>query len=336
MRASIKIAAAAGLFAAAGVVADPPEASPSPAQSAPRVEATGSADRGADGWATFITVDELKAELGRPGLTVIDVRSRERYLAGHVPGAINIPGDTWRTPPAEPGEGVGNLIFRTPSGLPDFQAYERLLGAAGLTSDRDVVVIGAPAGKSESTVPVLILRWLGVRSVRFVDGPGVEEWSRRGHPLSTEETVLPPTEFVARPQPNVVWSLTDVVGNIGSSDVVFLDCRTQEEWNGTDLRGNRRGGRIPGAKWLDSSTLLDQYSKKSISRERVLALLAERGITPDKTVVIYCQTGTRCSLPFLQLQDLGFDKVAIYDASWVEYGNRDDTPVETPEPGSGS
>ncbi|HBS28356.1 MAG TPA: hypothetical protein DEB06_02645 [Phycisphaerales bacterium] len=281
-------------------------------------------------WSSFVDARTLHEELRSGSIVLIDVRSASKYAQGHIPGAINIPAEAWRTPDTKPGEGVGSLIHRLPSGLPDVGYYERLLGAAGVERGHDVVVYGNFAGKADGTIPVVILRWLGAARVRFLDGVGAEEWVKTGQSLTPTPTVRPPAAFVAQPQPGVVWTLTDVLGHLGESEVVFLDCRTEGEFQGTDLRGNKRAGRIPGAVWLDSQTLLDEYSKKTIPKDRVLELLAERGVTPEKTVVIYCQTGTRCSLPFIQLQDLGFNKVALYDESWLEYGNRDDTPVEAP------
>jgi rhodanese-related sulfurtransferase len=42
----------------------------------------------------YIDIETLKAELALdPPPTVIDVRSRDEYAAGHIPGALHIPGD---------------------------------------------------------------------------------------------------------------------------------------------------------------------------------------------------------------------------------------------------
>jgi len=43
-----------------------------------------------------ITAEELKIMYdNREPLTLVDVRARSQYLSGYIPGARNIPGDTW-------------------------------------------------------------------------------------------------------------------------------------------------------------------------------------------------------------------------------------------------
>jgi len=320
-----QVAVLFGVIVAAGTVA---LAEPAAAPSGPARVAEAA---GETGWHTFITARELARELDGPNAPlVIDVRSAKAYEAGHIPGAINIPGSGLRTAADEVGPNgeivAEKTIFVNAQGFPDVARYEKIFSEAGLERDQDVVIYGNFAGNADGTVPVVILRWLGQHRVRFVEGVGTEEWTSIGRELSREPRRLPPSRYVAKPASGVIWQLDDVLGNLGNDEVVFFDCRTEEEFVGKDTRGTKHGGHIPGAVWLDSQSLLDQYSKRSVSREVVLEKLAERGITPDKTVVIYCQTGTRCTLPFLQLQDLGFEKVALYDASWTEYGDRDDTP----------
>ena len=110
--------------------------------------------------------------------------------------------------------------------------------------------------------------------------------------------------------------------------MVIIDSRTPAEFAGKDLRGNKRGGHIPGAVLLNAEDFLDKTTHKTIdaaaAKERI-----EAEIPKEKTVVIYCQSGTRCSHKELILKDLGYKNVVLYDASWQEWGNRLDTPVVT-------
>jgi thiosulfate/3-mercaptopyruvate sulfurtransferase len=80
-------------------------------------------------------------------------------------------------------------------------------------------------------------------------------------------------------------------------------------------------------EWLDlleppvrSGTLLPP---EEISRK-----LTALGITPSKQVVTHCQSGIRAAQGAFILRLMGYDRVSNYDASWNEWGNRDDTPIE--------
>lgn len=279
-------------------------------------------------WQSFIKPDALHRRLDEPNLLVVDVRSAEEYAQGHIPGAVNLPGILWRTPPAEAGK-VGQQIFRRPDGALDVERYEKLLGDAGITPAHDVVVYGNHAGKADGSVPAAILLKLGHKRVAFLDGVGLDEWKQAGYATSTEPRTLPAAAYDAQPDVHRLWTYQDVLANLDNPDVVIVDSRTSAEFAGTDLRGNQRGGHIPGARLLNSDDFLDPTTHKTISPQAALQKI--RDVIPkDKTVVIYCQSGTRCSLKELILKDLGYKDVVLYDASWQEWSNREDTPVETP------
>ena len=281
-------------------------------------------------WHSFLTVDRLIARLrAEPNLVLVDARSPAEYAAGHLPGAINLPGRSLRTvkTPAAPLDDQN--VFHHADGSPDVGRYEKLLGAAGLRREDAVVVYGNHAGKADGSVPAMLLDWLGQRDVAFLDGVGPSEWLAAGRALTAIPTIRPPAVYHAAPRPDTVLALPAVLADLHRPGVIFLDARTAAEFAGEpDDRGNRFGGHLPGAVDLPYADLLTAR-RTLVPRDRILAMLAARGITPDKTVVLYCQSATRVSLPYLVLKDLGYKKIAFYDASWGEYGNRSDTPKET-------
>src|SRR5207302_3039186 len=97
---------------------------------------------------------------------------------------------------------------------------------------------------------------------------------------------------------------------LGRHDVALMDARSPEEFEGRDVRA-RRGGHIPGALNVEwNRQLRPDGTFRPLAELR--QIYATEGITPDKTVVTYCQTQRL----------LGYPRVVAYPGSWAEWGNR--------------
>ena len=57
-------------------------------------------------------------------------------------------------------------------------------------------------------------------------------------------------------------------------------------------------------------------------------LLDARGVTPDKEVIVYCQTHHRSAHTYWVLRHLGYGRVRGYPGAWSEWGNDPDMPIE--------
>jgi rhodanese-related sulfurtransferase len=99
----------------------------------------------------FMAMDEVRRRLGRGELVPLDVREREAFDAGHLPGARHIP--------------RGQLELRVDRELPDPMA--RLL-------------VYCQVGKI-STLATATLRQMGFQRAIALDG-GFEAWQAAGHP----------------------------------------------------------------------------------------------------------------------------------------------------------
>jgi thiosulfate/3-mercaptopyruvate sulfurtransferase len=87
----------------------------------------------------------------------------------------------------------------------------------------------------------------------------------------------------------------------------------------TDAVGNFQGWQPP--------TLRGDGTFKSA--EELQVLFSEKGITPDKHIVIYCLRGELSThLWFTLTQLLGYPHVHEYDRSWAEWSNFTNLPIE--------
>ena len=110
--------------------------------------------------------------------------------------------------------------------------------------------------------------------------------------------------------------------------MALLDSRSKEEYSG-ERKFAQRGGHIPGAVNLDWHLAMDPDHNHRLQPESVLRdMLNARGVTPDKTVVTYCQTHHRSAFTYFVLKVLGYPRIKGYPGSWSEWGNDDSTPIE--------
>ena len=115
-----------------------------------------------------------------------------------------------------------------------------------------------------------------------------KKWFDEGRPVSIDSTPRQPATFTPRANPDLFCSLDYGVSHIDDPDVVFLDVRSDGEWEGTNDRGNRRAGRIPGAVHLEWLHLVTSDRHQTIKpADELRSMLEAVGATPDKEVVTY-------------------------------------------------
>ena len=261
----------------------------------------------------LISPTELAARLCENTL-VVQVTPRPVYDLAHVPGAVNV----------EPGELVSGVPPAT-GRLPDRTRLTALFRRIGYTHDVEVVTLddegGGWAGRLAWTLDVI-----GNNNWRYLDG-GLHAWHAAGLPLSREPTTRRPTDVDIDIDTGPIVEARDILDRLGDPGFVVWDCRSADEYAGRRVTA-ARAGHIPGAVNLDWLDLMDRDRHLRLV-EGVEALLAERGITPDRDVVTHCQTHHRSGLTYMTARLLGFPRIRAYHGSWSEWGNRLDTPVET-------
>lgn len=255
----------------------------------------------------------LHARLGDPTVRIVDMATEpEDYQKAHVPSAVYLHVNDSRVRVAAGG-------FR----LPDAEEAARLFGGLGIAPETTVVVYDDAGGLNAARL-YFTLDVFGHAKVVLLDG-GLQAWRRARLPVTTEIPRVTRTEYRASLLAERVASAEWVKERLGDPKVRLVDARTRDEYTGKDVRA-RRGGHIPGAVNLEwKQHLRPDLSFKSLPELR--RLYAAAGVTPDTTVVTYCQTHHRAAHTYFVLRLLGYPRVVAYDRSWVEWGNRDDVPI---------
>ena len=267
----------------------------------------------------LVTPEELSSMIGGNGAKrplILDLRPPEAYTAGHIPGAIHI--DLW---------GV-SLIDTDPAPLNAFMwMIEHVLAVHGVSESRPIVVYDEQSG-IRAARGFWFLEYLGHPSVRLLDG-GFNAWAAAGHEITRDAAPPPQSDWTGTRRQETIATWRDVRSALGRADSVILDTRSDGEYCAAVARA-KRGGAIPGAVHIEWTRNLTADGRFKPSAE-LRRMYEDAGVTPDRTVITYCQGGYRAAHSYLALRLLGYPKVKNYVGSWKEWGDRDDLPVEIPK-----
>ncbi len=247
----------------------------------------------------------------REALVLVDVRDGWEYDGiGHLPGAVNVPFDSFRAD--EHGEGEAGM-------LPGAERFATLAGDAGITTDDRIVAYDDDHGVFAARFLVTAeLYGHDPSRLHLLDGD-YTAWSRR-YGTSREPPATGPASYRARFDPDgPLVGLEAVEVALADPETTVVDTREEGEF---------AAGHLPGAVRLDWRELVDADTRGIGALSTIRPLLAERGIVPERRILLYCNTARRISHTYTVLRGLGFPRLAFYEGSLTEW-EREGGRIET-------
>lgn len=260
----------------------------------------------------LVSSDWLSKHLADPRLVLLHVAAnRNAYDAGHVPGARFVS----LAELAVTRDGI-------PNELPPVGDLKKVFEAAGVFDDSHIVIY-SDTSVLPATRAYFTLDYLGQGDhAALLDG-GLEKWRGDGRTLSKDLPAPVQGNFTPRPKPNLVAQIDEVreLASKAKTGTTVLDVRAA-----TDYRGEK-GGHIPGAvnvNWMDGQASRDSQVLRPEAELRKLYEAA--GVTSNRPVITYCNSGMQASQAYFTLKYLGYD-ARVYDGSMSEW-NAKGAPVE--------
>ena len=223
----------------------------------------------------FLTDAEwVDAHRNDPNVVVVDTDVDAAYNRAHIPGAVIVPDNFEKDPD------TGRVHILAP------EKFAAMCQNLGIGDDTLVVTYD----NSQSLYAGRLwwaLNYYGHTNAKVLNG-GWRRWVSEGRPVEATRPA-PKTGVTFTPKANeaIMCRMDELKATYNNPDVVVWDVRTDGEWDGTADRGNKRSGHVPGAVHLEWFNMMDRETHQFKPADEIRRILAENGITPDKTVHSY-------------------------------------------------
>ena len=222
----------------------------------------------------------LSNHLDDPNLRIVDCDLVDSYERSHIKGAIGISVHHYIKHPSYPDN---------PKEFPwvaDAETVKEILEEMGIGDDTTVVAYDS-GGSLWASRFWWVLNYYGHTKAKVLDG-GWKKWFDEGKPISIDPPQKVSTTFTPKVDEKLICTLDQALSKIDDPESIFLDVRSDSEWDGTNSRGNAKSGRIPGSIHLEwTNFVTDDKYQVFKSPGELTQMLKEAGVTPDKEIIPY-------------------------------------------------
>jgi thiosulfate/3-mercaptopyruvate sulfurtransferase len=216
----------------------------------------------------LISAKELSDNFHR--YKIIDLRSKQEYDTAHIKGAVSLP--------------AGDAPFKAGADIISRADWTALLGRLGVTNDAKIAAYDDGASGRAAARFWYVAKHYGHEDLLILNGgfgaaAGVL-------PISASPPDITPTIYAPSVTPGFILNLNDLLANYNKA--IFLDVRTPEEFLGSNLRGNPRGGHIRGAKPIVTDNFFADAPGQSFANpEKLAQTISNIGVRKEDLIITY-------------------------------------------------
>lgn len=259
----------------------------------------------------IVGINFLQENIDNPLVRIVDLREADAFSKGHVKNSVNI----YYMDLFDKAEGYK---------IPPLNSLRELFGNAGI--DQTIRVVAIDDGSFIwSARLVWLLETLGHEKVHMLN-LAYGNWPGVDIPISTIPTKPKPRNFITSLDSNILQTELGTLMAVGNTPI--LDGRAESHYLGLESMA-KRYGHIPTAQHSPCTQNIKQTDSGAQLHDLSELTGLYQHLPKDQTITLYCDAGAEAALNYVILRELGY-KAAVYDGSWIEWGNNEKLPVANP------
>lgn len=256
----------------------------------------------------LITAKEFIAlQKEKPNMVVVDASKDKLYAQSHIEGAINIPYVI-----------LNEKDPKIDGTMLPLEDVAKILGNKGVSND-DTIVVYDEGTQKYATLVYWIFKYLGAKDVKVLHKE-MNAFRDARVKLTSEVPMVKAKTFTVNLVPEINADAAYVESVIGKPEVVIIDARTPDEFNGVrNEKSTYSNGHIKGAINIPYESLVKTGTNDFISPDE-FKKLAGMELSPEKTYLLYCKTGIKGATLYTYMTNvLGFKNVKNYKGAYAEW-----------------
>jgi 3-mercaptopyruvate sulfurtransferase SseA len=240
-------------------------------------------------WLRFWGGPQLRG-YGMSEVSIVDVRSPDAFNQGHVPFALNIPAD----------------VFKTNLNSPDKLAA--VLGPAGVNRSYEAVILSGTGLTKESALAFLMLERLGQKKVSVLTDP-IDKWTLPGYEMTKAPTAVGPRQ----PQERLTIVPTTYQANLRNGTIVAAEKSTPGVYprvfiaSGKGMPSKSQDGKVVHVPYSD---LLNPDGTPKEAKE-IWAILNKAGVPRYAEIVCVSDDPGEAAVNYFILKLMGYPDIKV-------------------------
>lgn len=246
----------------------------------------------------LVTTNWLRDNLTNPNLVILDTRLNAMFLDGHLPNSQSLT--------------IEQVIKFDQYGsnlVADENHLSNLFGSLGIDDTKTVIILGDSMDPSATRIAWTLL-YTGHKDTHILDA-NISGLQEKGFEFTQKLLTPKSLSFLSTINPQIRIESDHLNKNL--KNFVILDARTPQEF---------MMGHLPNSKLIPFTEGISFAGNLFQEEDFLNKLFSENNISKESEIVCYCMHGHRASSLFFQLRIAGFDKVKLYDGSFVDWKGR--------------